>query len=736
MHKFITNNKSLEQAAEWRAAWSKTWGAYATAPLIDGLGFHNRNAASNVMLNMTAGITNPAHYSRGIALQRYMARAFNDMSARSIPFDEALDAIKMSDADRAMIRYARDNGIVDKGWFADLAPTTGKARPRGQGVLTKYDGSWDFLQNNVMITKSRAFGSAVEQNARLAHFIAKIQAGESVDASARSVRKFLFDYGDLTGVEQSIKYLSRFYTFMRKNAGVQMWALTRNPGRVNAIQRGTGGGIGGALGINTALPGQPGYSNERGDTMSLGGVLGIGSGGSLVGGIETPFQAFSETFIRPLVQMAGIIEGDGTTGKDLAMTMMGITSGGPRALVDRFYETVTGQHAAFGRPLTEYEKGLEHKTTAWIEALVGPALSQFDTAIERITSGEGVNFIGNNPSATSEKVGPEQFVLSNILGLNQAYLDDPSEQATELAYQLDAELRLQLDDMRDAAEAEYLEANPNDPEGTNFVNPVPTIQDLRNSGILITPEGGATRAGSVITQDKIDRANVLGLPTVELDTELAERLETESSGYYQIDPETGEYTTQSGRAHDMAAELGIYVLDDEGNPKTNDDGTPRTSVNSMVKAEWNRRHPDQPYLNSDGTPVDYYNVPVVWPTATVSEVLAWLRDNNADISPYRTTITNSMRAAYNGAHPDRPQLTIDQRLDAGLVPLQGVYEHIRQGQKIGELWPEGMSADSWTVGSGTVTAPAASSGTSALTPDSGTSSLFGSGELPARFQQP
>ena len=128
-------------------------------------------------------------------------------------------------------------------------------------------------------------------------------------------------------------------------------------------------------------------------------------------------------------------------------------------------------------------------------------------------------------------------------------------------------------------------------------------------------------------------------------------------------------------------------------------------------------------------------MPVVWPTATVSEVLVWLRDNNADISPYRTTITNDMRAAYNRAHPDRPQLTIDQRLEAGLVPLQGVYEHIRRGEKLGELWPEGMDADSWTVGSGTVTAPAASSGTSALTPDSGTAALLGTG-VPARFQQP
>jgi len=80
------------------------------------------------------------------------------------------------------------------------------------------------------------FNSAVENNARLAHFIAKREQGLSVADSAASVRKYLFDYNDLSSVERRIfKRVSPFYTFTRKSIPLYAGMLLRDPGKFNRI---------------------------------------------------------------------------------------------------------------------------------------------------------------------------------------------------------------------------------------------------------------------------------------------------------------------------------------------------------------------------------------------------------------------------------------------------------------------------------------------------------------------
>ena len=98
---------------------------------------------------------------------------------------------------------------------------------------------------NVLIKTGTSFNAAVENNARMAHFLAandqNVQLFKSskaaMDASAQSVRKYLFDYSDLSSREQqTFKRISPFYTFTRKAIPLYLEKLVTNPGKFQRLE--------------------------------------------------------------------------------------------------------------------------------------------------------------------------------------------------------------------------------------------------------------------------------------------------------------------------------------------------------------------------------------------------------------------------------------------------------------------------------------------------------------------
>jgi len=78
----------------------------------------------------------------------------------------------------------------------------------------------------------RSTGDFVETNARLHHFIDKIEKGWSPEEASKSVKKFLFDYDDLTDFERNVfKRVIPFYTWTRKNIPIQIETLLTFPGK-------------------------------------------------------------------------------------------------------------------------------------------------------------------------------------------------------------------------------------------------------------------------------------------------------------------------------------------------------------------------------------------------------------------------------------------------------------------------------------------------------------------------
>ena len=97
-------------------------------------------------------------------------------------------------------------------------------------------GTWrgwkNALGNNAWLKGTRGAARITEQNARGALFIQSMIDGMSGAEAANNVKKYLFDYSELTGFEKDImRNLIPFYTWMRKNVPLQMESLIKDPAK-------------------------------------------------------------------------------------------------------------------------------------------------------------------------------------------------------------------------------------------------------------------------------------------------------------------------------------------------------------------------------------------------------------------------------------------------------------------------------------------------------------------------
>lgn len=184
--------------------------------------YHTRNMVGNFWNNFLAGV-NPADYMKAGMIQKGLLK-----DAKSL---ELLDE-------------AKKVGAIDEGWFAaDIA----------EEVVNSVDsiGKWSksinpLSRQNALFKLNKNIGSAVENNARLAHYMSKRNAGMTAEEAAQSVKKYLFDYKDLTTIEKNVlKRALPFYTWTRKNIPLQLEQLVTQPAKyvlphkvVNMIESG------------------------------------------------------------------------------------------------------------------------------------------------------------------------------------------------------------------------------------------------------------------------------------------------------------------------------------------------------------------------------------------------------------------------------------------------------------------------------------------------------------------
>lgn len=172
--------------------------------------YHTRNIVGNVWNNFLAGmgLTNGARfYNLATAIQRGKPIQITTKAGERLTGEQLMEEAR---------RYVS----VDLGQF--------------RGDLLRYYGEevkgLRKLSDNKVVNFGLKIGNALENNAKIAHYVWQRENGLSPLDAAASVKKYLFDYTDLTDTERELfKRVLPFYTWTRKNIPLQLEALLTHP---------------------------------------------------------------------------------------------------------------------------------------------------------------------------------------------------------------------------------------------------------------------------------------------------------------------------------------------------------------------------------------------------------------------------------------------------------------------------------------------------------------------------
>ncbi len=197
-------------------------------------GFHIRNTKSDIFMNYLAGVTNPKRYRQAERLVR----------------KEHDTGVKVVLKNGEILKHHEIMNLYDgmglrSGYFhadAGLIPEEGTKILRGTGskIRQASENREDIMRVANWINSLETMGSA------------KMSVDQIAEMAAKNVKKYNFDYQDLTSVEQSFfRRVIPFYTFMRKNVPVMLESLATQPGKMIVPTK-----------ANTALASFMGYDNR------------------------------------------------------------------------------------------------------------------------------------------------------------------------------------------------------------------------------------------------------------------------------------------------------------------------------------------------------------------------------------------------------------------------------------------------------------------------------------------
>lgn len=204
-YKFAETPESMQPFLRMFDKVQGWWKTFSTVPRV---GFHVRNELSNLYQNALAGLVTPQPYMAAMLIQRHqgakLAKIGQYTGDQVETLAKQLGVMKTgfvgSDVGEFIERQVRPS----KNW---LSPTGPPAR-----LGTKV-------------------GNAIEDNARLALFIDGLEKGMDAQSAALRVKKYLFDYADLTQTERSVfRRLAPFYTWTRKSIPLALETMVTKPG--------------------------------------------------------------------------------------------------------------------------------------------------------------------------------------------------------------------------------------------------------------------------------------------------------------------------------------------------------------------------------------------------------------------------------------------------------------------------------------------------------------------------
>lgn len=467
----VQEDEAIGRFGQFMDNWNTMWKGYATIPLVSGPSFMSRNMTGNIFANYLAGVRNPDVYRRALVTQSHIGEAVKEFPDMDIP---AAVAAKYGDEEAAVVEAALEQGVLDEGFASvdlakirqpDLTPR------RGKGKIAEALNPAD--RRNLLLRTGSNVNAVVENNARLAHFMDQIDKGASVADAGASVKKYLFDYSDLTKFEQQrMKYAVAFWTYMRKNTPLMVKETLQQPARVRRAQeftdvlmdqdeeqQGEGGRL---LGLNI-----PQWAAERGGLLSDSRRQALGAQGPVFGAVDTPFSSAAEAF-SPLNEAVALAQG-GSSGEELARALINPLSGGPVEAGKIVAEEATGTSLFTGASLSDEEEGRKKNVVLRLSQAVAPAADKFvrTYGIESVA--------GNETGTTAPEDSSRMRLLKALTGvqLREVRPDDA-----------DANARYLTNELEDALEEVEEET------GTEL----PSLEELRQVGLLPPSPEEAARA--------------------------------------------------------------------------------------------------------------------------------------------------------------------------------------------------------------------------------------------------
>lgn len=179
-------------------------------------GYYARNLMGNVYNMWLAGFRNPSYMGRAYDLLRREASG------------------SLNQAEKTLLARAVDLGAIDSGAAAEVRQLTNEAGLLGDKTRLGKLGS-------AAVDAGLAVNRRIENTSKLALFLDGRAKGLSSGEAANRVRKYLFDYTEISPVERNyLRRLAFFYTFQRFNLPLQIESILRNPQTFRAYGLATG----------------------------------------------------------------------------------------------------------------------------------------------------------------------------------------------------------------------------------------------------------------------------------------------------------------------------------------------------------------------------------------------------------------------------------------------------------------------------------------------------------------
>ena len=206
MNKLMKSVNSPDEVNAMASLFDKVQNIWKTSVTSYFPSFHIRNATSNMFVNWLAGVKDPMEYKK----------AFNVING----LPEEIAGKKSGE----VLDLAKRYGVLGQGFFEkDLTDLFAKELGK-QGKVAE------------LLDLGRKAGTGIENNARMTLFVNQLEKGIDPEKAAQTVKKYLFDYSDLTDFEKSVmRRVFPFYTWTRKAFPLMLDELVKQPKKFKAV---------------------------------------------------------------------------------------------------------------------------------------------------------------------------------------------------------------------------------------------------------------------------------------------------------------------------------------------------------------------------------------------------------------------------------------------------------------------------------------------------------------------